>query len=75
MIKHTYHVLGFQKLTHILSGYISCPFGQMECLSLKPEVEQKVIEDEQKLFSEMKLLLNMKEFFIKWTYISLQKKR
>ncbi|MBW2609786.1 MAG: endonuclease MutS2 [Deltaproteobacteria bacterium] len=63
MIKHTYHVLEFHKLLHILSGYASCPLGRSDCLSLKPLSDLKVIDNEQRLVSEMKLLLNVKGFF------------
>jgi len=62
MIKHTYHVLEFYKLLQILSGYASCPLGQSDCLSLTPSKDLKVIENEQRLVSEMKLLLNLKVF-------------
>ena len=63
MIKHTYHVLEFHKLLHILSGYASCPLGRSDCLSLKPLSDLKVIDNEQRLVSEMKLLLKLKGFF------------
>jgi DNA mismatch repair protein MutS2 len=62
MIKHTYHVLEFYKLLQILSGYASCPLGQSDCLSLTPSKDRKVIENEQRLVSEMKLLLKLKGF-------------
>ena len=63
MIKHTYHVLEFYKLLHILADYASCPLGRSDCLSLKPSKDLKIIEKEQGLVSEMKLLLKMKGFF------------
>jgi len=63
MIEHTYHVLEFHKLLHILSGYASCPLGQSNCLSLKPLKDLKDIDNEQRLVSEMKLLLQLKGFF------------
>jgi DNA mismatch repair protein MutS2 len=62
MIKYTYHVLEFYKLLQILSGYASCPLGQSDCLSLTPSKDLKVIENEQRLVSEMKLLLMLKGF-------------
>ncbi|MFC1866635.1 endonuclease MutS2 [Thermodesulfobacteriota bacterium] len=63
MIKYTYHVLEFHKLLHILSGYASCPLGQSDCLSLEPSKDLKIIDNEQILVSEMKLLLKLKGFF------------
>lgn len=63
MIKYTYHVLEFHKLLHILSGYASCTLGQSDCLSLEPSKDLKIIDNEQILVSEMKLLLKLKGFF------------
>ncbi len=63
MIEHTYHVLEFHKLLHILSGYASCPLGRSNCLSLKPLRDLKDIDNEQRLVSEMKLLFQLKGFF------------
>jgi len=63
MIKHSYHVLEFYRLLNILSGYASCPLGKSNCLSLKPSDDLKLIDNEQRLVSEMKLLLQMKGFF------------
>jgi len=63
MIKHTYHVLEFHKLLHILSGYAACALGRAYCLSLKLSSDLKIIDNEQRLVSEMKLLLNVKGFF------------
>jgi len=62
MIRHTYHVLEFYKLLKILSGYASCPLGRSDCLSLSPSKDLQVIENEQRLVSEMKLLLKLKGF-------------
>jgi len=62
MIKHTYHVLEFYKLLQILSGYASSPLGRSDCLSLSPSKDLQVIENEQRLVSEMKLLLTLKGF-------------
>ena len=62
MIKYTYHVLEFNKLLQFLSGYASCPLGQSDCLSLTPSKDIKFIENEQKLVSEIKLLLKLKVF-------------
>lgn len=62
MIKHTYHVLEFYKLLQILSGYASCPLGRKDCLSLKPSCDPNVIDIEQKLVSETKLLLKVRAF-------------
>ncbi|OGP97847.1 MAG: hypothetical protein A2Z39_04135 [Deltaproteobacteria bacterium RBG_19FT_COMBO_46_9] len=62
MIKHTYHVLEFYKLLQILSGYASGPLGRSDCLSLSPSKDLQVIENEQRLVSEMKLLLTLKGF-------------
>ena len=62
MIKHTYQVLEFYELLNILSGYASCPLGQSNCLSLNPSDDRKVIDGEQRLVSEMKLLLYSKGF-------------
>ena len=62
MIRHTYHVLEFYKLLKILSGYASCPLGRSDCLSLSPSKDLQVIENEQRLVSEMKLLLTLKGF-------------
>lgn len=63
MVDQTYHVLEFDKLLHILSGYASSPLGQTDCLSLKPATDQNTIDHEQRMVSEMKLLLGMKGFF------------
>jgi len=63
MIKHICHVLEFNKLLHFLSKYASCPLGRSDCLSLKTSCDPKVIDNEQKLVSEMKLLLQVKGFF------------
>ena len=62
MIKHTYHVLEFYKLLQILSGYASCQIGRKDCLSLKPSKDPKVIDIEQRLVSETKLLLKVNGF-------------
>lgn len=62
MIKHTYHVLEFYKLLQILSGYASCPLGRKDCLSLEPSCDPNVIDREQRLVSEIKLLLKVKGF-------------
>jgi DNA mismatch repair protein MutS2 len=62
MIKHTYHVLEFYKLLQILSGYASCPLGRSDCLSLLPSKDLQIIENEQRLVSEMRLLLKLNGF-------------
>jgi DNA mismatch repair protein MutS2 len=62
MTKHTYHVLEFYELLNILSGYASCPLGQSKCLSLNPLDDPEVIDNEQRLVSEVKLLLYTKGF-------------
>jgi len=62
MIKHTYHVLEFHRLLHILSGYASCPLGRSDCLSRKPSRDLTEIDNEHRLVSEMKLLLKLKGF-------------
>ena len=62
MIKHTYHVLEFNRLLHILSGYASCPLGRSDCLSRKPSRDLTEIDNEHRLVSEMKLLLKLKGF-------------
>ena len=63
MVKHTYQVLEFQKLLHILSSYASTPLGQSDCLSLKPATDLSTIDNEQRMVSEMKLLLGLRDFF------------
>jgi DNA mismatch repair protein MutS2 len=62
MIEHTHHVLEFNRLLNILSGYASGPLGQSNCLSLKPADGLEFIDNEQQLVSEMKLLLNTEGF-------------
>ncbi len=63
MIEYTYRVLEFYRLLNILSGYASCPLGKSDCLSLKPSDDLERIDNEQRLVSEMKLLLHVKGFF------------
>ena len=63
MIVHTSHVLEFNRLLHILSNYASSPLGRSDCLSLKPSNDLKTIDNEQRLVSEMKLLLDVKGFY------------
>jgi dsDNA-specific endonuclease/ATPase MutS2 len=63
MVRQTYHVLKFDRRLQILSGYAFCPLGQSDCLSLKPSIDLKVIEYEQELVSEVKLLLKLKGVF------------
>lgn len=62
MIEHTSQVLGFHSLLDILSRYASCLLGQSDCLSLKPSNDKKIIENELRLVSEMRLLLKVKGF-------------
>jgi len=50
MIKYTHHVLEFEKLLQILSGYASRSLNQSNCLSLKLSNDLKVIDNEQDLF-------------------------
>ncbi len=64
MVNHTFHVLDFHKLLHILSRYASSTLGQADCLSLNPATDRNTIENEQRLVSEMKLLLGVKGFFV-----------
>ncbi len=63
MIEHTYRVLEFYKLLNILSDYATCPLGKSDCLSLEPSDDLELIDNEHKLVSEMKLLLQLKGFF------------
>ncbi|MBN1849846.1 MAG: endonuclease MutS2 [Deltaproteobacteria bacterium] len=63
MVDQTFRVLEFDKLLRILSSYASCPLGQTDCLSLKPITDQSIIDHEQIMVSEMRLLLEMKGFF------------
>jgi dsDNA-specific endonuclease/ATPase MutS2 len=65
MVKQTYHVLEFDRLLQILTGYTFCPLGQSDCLSPKPSTDLKVTEYEQEQVSEVKLLLKLKGFFPK----------
>jgi len=62
MIEHTYQVLEYHRLLHILSHYASCQLGQSNCLSLKPSNDAKYIDNELRLVSELKLLLKVKGF-------------
>ena len=62
MIQHTFRVLEFHTLLNILSNYASSPLGHSNCLSLEPSWDVGHIENEQKLVSEMKLLLQLKGF-------------
>ena len=63
MIEHTYRVLEFYKLLNILSDYATCPLGKSDCLSLEPSDDLELIDNEHKLVSEMKLLLQLKGVF------------
>ena len=63
MIEHTYRVLEFYRLLNILSGYVSSPLGKSDCLSLEPSDDLELIDNEHRLVSEMKLLLQLKGFF------------
>ncbi|UCB47962.1 MAG: Smr/MutS family protein [Deltaproteobacteria bacterium] len=63
MIEHTYRVLEFNRLLNILSGYAACPLGKSDCLSLEPSDDLELIDNEHRLVSEMKLLLQLKGFF------------
>jgi DNA mismatch repair protein MutS2 len=63
MIEHTYRVLEFYRLLNILSDYATCPLGKSDCLSLEPSDDLELIDNEHKLVSEMKLLLQLKGFF------------
>ncbi len=62
MKQHTSRVLEFHTLLKILSNYASSPLGRSNCLSLEPSRDVGHIENEQKLVSEMKLLLQLKGF-------------
>ncbi len=62
MIEHTYQVLEYHSLLNILSHYASCPLGQSNCLSLRPSNDAKYIDNELRLVSELRLLLNVKGF-------------
>jgi DNA mismatch repair protein MutS2 len=62
MIQNTLRVLEFHTLLNILSNYASSPLGRSNCLSLEPSCDVGHIENEQKLVSEMKLLLQLKGF-------------
>ena len=62
MIRHTFRVLEFHTLLNILSNYASSPLGNSHCLSLEPSGDVSHIENEQKLVSEMRLLLQVKGF-------------
>jgi DNA mismatch repair protein MutS2 len=62
MIQHTFRVLEFHTLLNILSNYASSPLGKSHCLSLEPSGDVSHIENEQKLVSEMRLLLQVKGF-------------
>jgi len=62
MIQYTFRVLEFHTLLNILSNYASSPLGNSNCLSLEPSSDVGHIENEQKLVSEMKLLLQLKGF-------------
>jgi dsDNA-specific endonuclease/ATPase MutS2 len=59
MIEHTYRVLEFYRLLNILSGYVSSPLGKSDCLSLEPSDDLELIDNEHRLVSEMKLLLQL----------------
>jgi DNA mismatch repair protein MutS2 len=61
-MQHTFRVLEFHTLLNILSNYASSPLGHSNCLSLEPSCDVGHIENEQKLVSEMKLLLQLKGF-------------
>jgi DNA mismatch repair protein MutS2 len=63
MIEHTYRVLEYNRLLNILSGYAACPLGKSDCLSLEPSDDLELIDNEHRLVSEMKLLLQLKGFF------------
>jgi len=62
MIEHTFRVLEYYRLLDILSHYASCQVGQSDCLSLRPSDDLKLIDNELRLVSEMRLLLKVKGF-------------
>ncbi|MBN1830733.1 MAG: endonuclease MutS2 [Deltaproteobacteria bacterium] len=62
MKEHTFRVLEFHTLLNILSDYTSSPLGHSNCLSLEPSCDIGHIENEQKLVSEVKLLIQLKGF-------------
>ncbi len=62
MIEHTYRVLGYYRFLDILSHYAACPLGRSDCLSLKPLNDPEQIDNELRLVSEMRLLLNTQGF-------------
>jgi len=62
MKEHTFQVLGYYRLLDIVSHYASCTLGQSNCLSLRPSNDIKIIENELRLVSEMRLLLKSKGF-------------
>ncbi len=68
MIRQPYRVLEFHRLLRILSGYISCPIGQKDCLSPKHSNDPEDFEIIGRRALKMKLLLKLKEFFLLKNY-------